>query len=436
MLSFPPNFLWGAATAAHQVEGQNFNSDWWDWEQTPGHIKNGDSSRVACDWWAGGRWREDFDRARALGMNAQRIGIEWARLEPRQGDWNAQAASFYREMISGLRERGLEPFVTLHHFTSPQWVAERGGFENPEISQWMARYADRAAREFGELVNYWITLNEPNVYAYQCYLAGVWLAQKKDFGAFLRVMRNALRAHAAMYHAVKRAQPDARVGYAHHWRVFEPYNSRSPLDRLMAGLRTRVFGEAMMTALEQGRLVLPLGWNKAIPEARGTQDFLGVNYYYQEYTAFDLSNPGDVFARSVYDPDVKRLQQFFEGAGNLHPDAFRDLLIRLKKYNKPIYITENGFVETDRDDQTRYLITHLQAVNEAIQRGVDVRGYFWWSLLDNFEWSEGYTPRFGLYHTEYETQARTLKKAGTLYEKIVRANGITKELTEQHGRAN
>ncbi len=431
MLSFPPHFLWAAATAPQQVEGQNFNSDWSAWEQLPNKIKNNDSSRVACDWW-GGRWREDFERAQSLGMNAQRIGIEWARLEPRQGEWNADAAARYREMISSLRERGMEPFVTLHHFTSPQWVAERGGFENPDIAEWMAHYAERAAREFGDIVKFWITINEPNVYAVQCYLFGVWLAQKKDFGAFLRVLKNTIRAHAAMYHAIKRVTPNAQVGYSHHWRVFEPYNKKSPFDRLMAGIRTRVFGEAILTAIEEGRLVLPLGWNEAIPEARGTQDFLGVNYYYQEFTAFDLKNAAEVFARSVYDPDVKRLQQFFEGAGNLRPNALRDTLIRLAKFNKPIYITENGFVTTDRDDQTRYLVTHLDAVHQAIQKGAEVRGYFWWSLLDNFEWSEGYTPRFGLYHTDFETQTRTLKEVGEVYAQIARANGIADELRKEY----
>lgn len=432
MDSFPPNFFWAAAAAPQQVEGQNFNSDWSAWEQLPGKIKNGENSRVACEWWGKGRWREDFDRAKNLGLNAQRIGIEWARLEPRQGEWDTEAAANYREMITGLRERGLEPFVTLHHFTSPQWVAERGGFENPQISEWMARYAERAAREFGDLTNFWITLNEPNVYAYQCYLKGVWLAQKKDFFAMLRVMKNEVRAHAAMYHAVKRVKPDAQVGYSHHWRVFEPYHANAPLDRLMAGLRTRIFDDVIFTAIQEGVFEPPLGLNESIPEARGTQDFLGVNYYYQEYTAFDPSNTADVFARSVYDESIKRLESYFEGVGNLHADALLATLLRLGKYHKPIYITENGFVETDRDDQTRYLVTHLDAVNQAMQQGVDVRGYFWWSLLDNFEWSEGYTPRFGLYHTNFETQARTLKKAGEVYAEIVRANGISDTLLQEY----
>lgn len=432
MHSFPPHFLWAAATAGQHVEGQNFNSDWSAWEQLPGKIRNGDNSRVACDWWGGGRWREDFDRAASLGMNAQRIGIEWARLEPEQGKWDAAAVMRYREMISGLRERGMEPFVTLHHFASPQWVAGRGGFENPEISQWMARYAERAAREFGDLVTFWITLNEPNTYAVECYLRGHWLAQKKDFLAMLRVLKNTVRAHAAMYHAVKKVKPDAQVGYSHHWRVFEPCNPKSPLDRFMAGLRTRVLDDVVFDAIVHGVFEPPLALNESIPEARGTQDFIGVNYYYQEYTKFDVSNPVDVYARGVFDEDHKRFVEYFPEVGNLYPQALFATLVHLGKYHLPIYITENGFFQTDRDDQTRYLVTHLDAVYQAIQKGIDVRGYFWWSLLDNFEWAQGYTPRFGLYHTDFETQTRTLRKVGEVYGQIVRDNGISDTLLQEY----
>lgn len=435
MLTFPPGFLWAAATAPQQVEGQNFNSDWSAWEQLPGKIKNNDSSRVACDWW-GGRWREDMDRAKTLGMNAQRIGIEWARLEPQQGQRDAAAWARYREMITGIRERGMEPFVTLHHFTSPKWVGERGGFENPDIAHWMASYAERAVRELGDLVTFWITLNEPNVYAAQCYLRGLWLAQKTDFVAMLNVLKNEVRAHAAMYHAIKRVSPDSQVGYSNHWRMFDPCNSNSPLDRFMSAARRRVLNELFFVAVQDGVLEFPLGLNTSIPEAKGTQDYLGVNYYYQEYTAFDLSNSRDVFATGVYDPDVKRLQHYFDQCGNLDAEAFRRVLVGMKKYNKPIYVTENGFVETDRDDQTRYMVTHLQGLHQAIQQGADVRGYFWWALLDNYEWSEGYTPRFGLYHTDFETQARELRTSGKVYEQIVRANGIPDELVAQYPKKN
>lgn len=432
-LSFPPSFLWGTATAAQQVEGQNLNSDWTRWEQLPGKIKHGDSSAVACDWW-GGRWREDFDRAQALGMNAQRISIEWARAEPARGKWDKSALAHYRELIRGLRERGMEPFVTLHHFTSPQWVAERGGFENPEVAHWAAQWANTAASELGDLVQYWFTLNEPNVYAYQCYLAGLWLAQKKEITAYFRVTANLVRAHAAMYHAIKRVRADAQVGFAQHWRAFEPYHPNSPLDRLAAGLRARLLNELFVSAVQEGRLVFPLGLNQSLPEAQGTMDFLGVNYYYQEYTAFDALNAAQVFGRSVYDANVERLKQFYEETGNLHADAFGRLLERLGQERLPMLISENGLYETDRDDQTRYLVSHLQAVHTAIQKGADVRGYFWWSLLDNFEWSEGYTPRFGLYRLDRATQARTLKPVGEVYGEVVRGNAIPDRLLEKYGR--
>jgi beta-glucosidase len=298
----------------------------------------------------------------------------------------------------------------------------------------MATYSERAAKEFGGNVTYWTTLNEPNVYAYQCYLNGVWLAQKKDPLAMLRVLKNGIRAHAAMYRAIKNVAPKAQVSYAHHWRVFDPLNPNSPLDRFAAGSRSQVINNLFFSAVHSGVLEFPLGLNSAIPEAKGTQDYFGVNYYYQEFTAFDISKPGDVFARSVYNPDTERLQHYFEGTANLDADAFCRLLTKLGTYKKPIFITENGYVETDQDDQVRYMVTHLDAVQKAIRGGADIRGYFWWSLLDNFEWSEGYTPRFGLYHTDFETQARTLKKAGQVYKQIVDANGIPDELLKEYGR--
>lgn len=433
MLPFPPNFLWGAATAPQQVEGQNLNSDWSAWEQQPGKIKHGDSSRIACDWW-GGRWREDFDRAKSLGMNAQRIGIEWARVEPRQGEWDASAVARYREMLIGLRERGMEPFVTLHHFTSPQWFARQGGFENPESAQWLARWADRAAREFGDLVHFWLTLNEPNAYARQCYLAGVWLAQKKDPLAMRSVMENQLRAHAAMYHAIKRVQADTQVGLAVHWRIFEPLNPNSPLDRFSAKMRDLIFHQVMLTAIQEGRLVFPIGRNHSIPEARGTQDFISVNYYFQSYVAFDPTNTAEGFSRSVYDADFERLAKFFSETGDIRPACLHDLLMRLSQYHLPIYITENGMFATDQEDQVPYLVAHLTALHQAMEKGADVRGYLWWTLLDNFEWAEGYTPRFGLFCCNVETQTRTARPVAETFAQIIRANGIPDELIEKYGR--
>jgi beta-glucosidase len=265
-------------------------------------------------------------------------------------------------------------------------------------------------------------------------LSGEWLAQKQDLGAMGRVMANAVRVHAAMYHAVKRVQPGAQIGLALHWRTFDPLNPRSLPDRFAAALRTRILDEFILTAVQEGRFELPFALNTNVPEAQGTLDFLGLNYYFQEYTAFDPSHTREGLSRSVFDPDVAGLVPYFATVGNVRPDALRRTLVRLGQYHMPLYITENGFFETDCDDQSPYLVSHLQATLDAIQQGADVRGYFWWTLVDNFEWSEGYTPRFGLYRCDRATQARTPKPVAEVYARIIRANGIPDELSETYGR--
>ena len=430
---FPPGFLWGSATAAHQVEGQNFNNDWWDWEQTPGHIKIGDSSRVACDWW-NGRYRDDFALARSLGHNTHRLSVEWSRVEPRAGEWDPVAWRFYRDLLAEAHANGLTPLVSLHHFTTPRWLAEHGGWENPAVAGLFARMAGKAVLELGEQCTFWVTLNEPVLYARNGYLEGAWPPGHKSLGRTQRVMANLLRAHAAAYHALKAAQPAAQVGMAHHLRVFLPY--RSALDRLMARFFHWTLNRAMLLALEDGCLRFPLGTGRAVPEARGTQDFIGVNYYFSEQVAFDVKQPGALFRRPVPQAWATARQaalQWF-GLGDPNPQGLSLVLRELSNYGKPIYITENGLFASDDDMQARYLVSHVAAVQRAVREGAAVRGYYWWTLVDNFEWTEGYRLRFGLFQLDLETQQRTPREVAGLYARIIRENGVADELLERYGQ--
>jgi len=223
-LKFPDGFLWGAATAAHQVEGGNANNDWWAWEQTPGHIKHGDKSTIACDWWRGERYRGDFDLAQSFHQNAHRLSVEWSRIEPREGEWNADAFAFYRRVLSALLERGMTPLVTLHHFTNPLWLRAQGAWETEAVVPLFGRFATRVAQELGDLCDFWITFNEPMVYTYTGYVNAKWPPGKSDFGLAMRVLTNVLRGHAVAYHAIHRVQPHARVGLAHNILAFKPAN--------------------------------------------------------------------------------------------------------------------------------------------------------------------------------------------------------------------
>jgi len=433
MMKFPDGFLWGAATAAHQVEGENNNNDWWDWEQTPGHIQNGDTSAVACDWWQGERYRGDFDLAKSFGHNAHRLSVEWSRIEPREGEWNDDAIAFYRRVLTALRERGMTPLVTLHHFTNPRWLRAKGAWETEAVVPLFERFSGKVVQELGDLCDFWITLNEPMVYVYSGYVNADWPPGKKsDFMTAMRVATNLIRAHAAAYRAIHRNQPNARVGIAHHIRPFKPQNAASPLDRLVAGIQDYLFNRMMFYSLEEGRIRFPMAMNLAVPELIGTQDFIGLNYYLSGRVIFDLSQPLTFFGRQMppkpwgtsFDEELKR----WFGNGDIDPDAFYATTMWLVRLGKPIYITESGICDTHDEIRPRYLVTHLAALNRAIQDGAPVKGYFHWTLVDNFEWKEGWNLRFGLIANDPATQRRTPRASAELYARIIRENAIADDL--------
>lgn len=426
--TFPADFLWGAATAAHQVEGGNDNNDWWDWEQIAGKIKNGDRSTVACDWWKGERYQEDFDLARSLNQNAHRLSVEWSRMEPSEGDWNGDALKFYRRVLSALRERGMAPLVTLHHFANPRWFMQKGGWETQAAISLFERYVSRVVGELGDLCDFWITINEPFIYVYWGYTEGTRPPGKKDLPLAFRVLANLVRGHAAAYHAIHRIQPNARVGVAHHYRRFIP--ARTAFDRWSANLRDHLLNQLFFLALIDGKLRFPMSIGEKIPEAIDTQDFIGINYYFAERTAFDITRPMLLFTRSIlpsWPPGA------IDSAGEVHPSSLYDRLLELARYRKPIYITENGIFDLPDQTQPRYLISHLREAQRAISDGVPVKGYFWWTLVDNFEWTDGYSAHFGLYANDLATQTRAPRVTADIYSRIARENRIADDLLTRYG---
>jgi beta-glucosidase len=420
--------MWGTATAAHQVEGANDNSDWWDWEQTSGHIKNGDTSAVGCDWWTGARYAGDFDLAKSLGQNAHRLSVEWSRIEPREGEWNAGAFARYRRVLSALRERGITPLVTLHHFANPRWLASKRAWESTAVVPLFERYAAKVVQELGDLCDFWVTINEPIVYAFTGYSEGSWPPGKKDFFLGFRVLANMVRGHAAAYHAIHRVQPDAHVGVAHHLIRFIPANEKSSLDRWAARLRDRLANRLFFQALVDGRLRFPMSGR--VPAAVDTQDYIGVNYYFAEHSMFDLGNPRHLFTRSAKPVWNAPVPTF---AAVIHPAGLYDFLAEFSAFGKPIYVTENGLFDLGDDTQARYLVSHLAQVQRATAAGMPVKGYFYWTLVDNFEWAEGFAARFGLYHLDVPTQVRTPRPSAEIYSRIALQNAIADELLERYG---
>lgn len=423
---FPDDFKWGVATASHQVEGKNIHNDWHQWEQNNGHIKRGHTSGLACNWWENAE--ADFDRAAAMGLNAMRLSIEWSRIEPQRGVFDESALARYVEMAQGLKARGIEPMITLHHFTNPQWMTERGGWEMPEAIDLFTRYVRRVVGALSKYCHMWCTINEPNVYGYMGYLEGAFPPGKSDMGVGFRVIRHLLTAHAAAYREIHAIQSNAQVGLAHNMRPFDPFNANSPLDRFVARLTDRTYNQAILTALTRGLWTVPLGFGLAW-RLRNTLDWIGLNYYTRDLITFDASQSHTLFSDLRHASSAEMLDGEY---GEFYPEGIFRCIQRLSRLGLPIYITENGVPDDDDDQRPRYLLTHLHQIWRAIQLCYPVMGYYHWTLVDNFEWAEGWTLRFGLIELDPATQARTPRPSARLYAETVGANAITPDVIDAY----
>ena len=415
---FPENFLWGTATAAHQVEGGNHANDWWAWEQVPGHIKNADRSDPACEHYE--RFRTDFDLLRSLHQNAHRLSVEWSRIEPAPGEFSSTALAHYRDVLQALRDRGMEPLVTLHHFTNPTWIADAGGWDAPETAEYFARFAARVTNELGTLARSWITINEPTVIAYQGYLRGDWPPGKRDLGAAARVLVNLLRGHWMAYERIKSRHPELQLGLAHHLRVFDPARPFLPQDRAVAAAFNRVFSDTMLKSLRLGRLVFPLTRAGRATGPRHSQDFIGLNYYTRELVKFNHRYRAELFGERMLPAHALRSDLNWE----LYPEGLYRTLQSLRREKLPIYVTENGVADAQDAFRPEYLFTHVSAMLRAIEAGAPVRGYFHWTCFDNFEWAEGYSAKFGLIACDPVTQERRPRPSARLYAEICRLNAL------------
>jgi beta-glucosidase len=424
-LRFPQGFLWGTATSAHQVEGGNTRSDWWQWEQGPGRIQGGDTSRVACDFW--NRAEEDFALAKRLGTNAFRLSVEWSRVEPEDGVFDDEALARYRRMLTELKVLGLESMVCLHHFTLPHWVARRGGFETAWGVERFLAFVEKVLGELHGLTRYWLTVNEPMVYAAMGWISGLWPPGKKHLREALRVARHLVRAHAGAYHLIHRKDPEAWVSAGMHLASYEAYDPKARLDRGAAWLRDWLGNRAWLEATLDGFLRPPLGLYEPVAEAVDSHDFLGFQHYFTYPLGFSLLRPWSFFGRERQTPrpDTPAFM------GEFRPEGLHDWAVRLKPFKKPIIVTENGLLENEERQRPAYLLRALAALHRAMAEGVEVHGYFHWSLLDNFEWTLGYRARFGLVHVDFATQTRTVKQSGRLYGEIAAASALTREMAQR-----
>lgn len=408
-LAFPRKFMWGAATSAHQVEG-NTHNQWtaWEtehaktlaaqseyqwgelenWEDIKKHAKDPKNyiSGKAADHF--NLYEEDFELARKMNMNALRFSIEWSRVEPEEGAWDAAAITHYKKYVAELKKRNIEPIVTLFHFTLPVWFAEMGGFEKRSNVQYFTRFAEKIISELGRDVKFIITINEPEVYAYESYKMGNWPPAMRSKRALHKVLNNLAYAH--------NQTADIIHGLSRRYKVSIAKNS----CYFYAGddaVLSRKSADAMQYAQDDYFI------KKVVKHC----DFLGVNYYFANR----------VYGYRVHNPE----KQVSDLGWDLSPADIQHALERLhEKYQLPIIITENGLADAS-DEQRQWWITQtLIGMQKALDNGVRLEGYLHWSLLDNFEWDKGFWPRFGLIEVDYETMKRTPRKSAVWFARIIK----------------
>ncbi len=423
---FPGGILWGTATAAHQVEGKITGNNWARWEQD-GHILDGTRAGAACDWWAG-RWKEDFDRAAEGGQNTHRFSVEWSRIQPAPDRWDESALDHYRQMVRGLVERGLTPMLTLHHFTNPIWLEELGGWECEDIPQYFQSFVHKVVEATHEFVPLWCTINEPNVLAASSYLLGTFPPGKRSPLGLFRAFQNMVKAHSLAYQTIHEISPKAKVGLAHHYRGFAPLKAWSPLDKWAATRVDRNFNQAFPGVLHSGSLRL-LGARKSMPQAKGTQDFFGINYYTRERVWFDLTAPTSLFIQNQVDP-----KSDLNPSGSIanEPQVFFQGLRWAVGFGLPVYITENGVDDDEDSFRRRYLVQHIHQMWRAVNFNWPIRAYYYWTLVDNFEWERGWSQPFGLWSLDRETQARHKRPSADLYQAICQGNALSSAMVEQY----
>lgn len=402
-IKFPEGFLWGAASSAYQTEGGNTNSDWCSWEHSVRRIdelkklnKNPKDffSGIACDFY--NRYDEDFALAQHLNHNSTRFGLEWSRIEPREGYIDEAALDHYEKMLQSAKFHGLKVFLTLHHFTVPFWFLKNGGFTKKQNIQAFLKYVKIVSDRLNQYVDFWITINEPEVYATHAYYFGKFPPEVKSLITCVRVVNNLISAHnqASSYLRLHTKKP---VSIAYHLNDFQPIGWISELTNIIAHYLSNEY-------------IL----NRTVNSC----DFIGVNYYNHHHVG--------LFGFRKHSHSHHETTDL---GWSIHPEGLERILLKLRKYKKPIYITENGLADAKDAKREKYIKDHLYYTHKAIEKGSDVRGYLHWSLTDNFEWHEGFAPKFGLIEIDRESLLRRkVRYSATKFAEICKNNGFDYEV--------
>jgi len=442
---FPPDFTWGASTASYQIEGFPLEdgacpSNWHAFTHRIGRIVDSTSGDLACDHYH--RYREDVAILKELGVKAYRFSVAWPRIFPQPGRLNPKGLSFYKRLVDELLRAGVEPWITVFHWDMPDWLERTGGFTNRESVDRLVDYGTALFQALGDRVKSWITVNEPMVYATMGYVMGDFPpGRRNDLRGMYRSSHHLLLAHARLVEAFPSLVRGGRVGIAQHQIRILPRDPGRPGDRAAARTMDEAINRFYMDPLVHGAYpaglmrrmarFLPRGWERDLPSMKRLGDYVGLNYYTRR-----------IFSRSVLQP-YTRAREYQDSAAaksamwDIWPQGIYDLLMRMKtEYgNPPCYVTENGFPLVEREgrdpledpERIGYLRAHIAKVGEAMRDGADCRGYFVWSLLDNFEWNLGLTMRFGLIRTDFITMERAWKRSARWYGGLIARGGMAME---------
>ncbi|MCX7793838.1 MAG: family 1 glycosylhydrolase [Thermodesulfovibrionales bacterium] len=403
-------FLWGVSTSAFQLEGSPY-ADWTSWDEIlsarPDITNHYDL------------YKDDLLLLKELGVNAYRFSFEWSRIQPKEILWDEKALKRYKEIVKILIDNDIEPMVTLHHFTHPLWFIKKYPWHEDASIEKFLNYVERITDEIKD-VRYWITFNEPYVLLLGGYLEGCMPPGIRDLSLAIKALKNILVCHAMAYEVIHSKIPDARVSLAHNMAVFAPWRRLNPLDRLLSEIAKYFYNHSLIDAFITGRLRLRLPFKKSIEmdvPIKGKLDFFGVNYYTRIHIRF---NPFKKMGIELRHRDI-------DGYGltdmgwEIYPHGLERVLRYASRLNVPIIITENGIATHDSEKKIKFMKRHIDVLEKCIRDGIDVRGYFYWSLIDNYEWLQGLDARFGLYKVDFDTLERKPTSAAAYYSYIIKS---------------
>ncbi|UTD13876.1 glycoside hydrolase family 1 protein [Treponema denticola] len=418
MFKLKENFLLGVATASTQIEGGRVNSNWNDFCDRKMTNDGTDVARANMHY---EKVEEDTKLLKKMGIQTYRMSLEWARIEPEKGKFDTKALYHYKEELSLLKKAGIRPLISLYHFSHPMWFEKSGGFTKKENVEVFLNYVKTCINELGSLCSDYVTINEPNVYAVQSFFLGLWPPEKKSIPKTIKVMNVLIAAHCKAYdliHEIRKEKglTDTRVSFAHHMQAFHPKDKNRKADQRAAKRISKIFQDGIMEACFKGEFSFPFK-NILNIKKKNYVDFIAINYYSRQavrgfsYKAFE-NTPKNDLGWDIYPLGLIECAQ----------TCYNCLPL-------PIVISENGTCDNKDEFRCRYIYDHLKLISES---PLPFEAYYHWCFIDNFEWKEGESARFGLVHCNYETQERTIKKSGEFYSEMIKKRGVDKSMVEKY----